>query len=160
MSIARKNVVGMCMALVLTTMSSVPVFAAENPSAPATAEPVVEAPVLADASDEGIQPYGSLSGYNQKSISGTGDSYFNVEVSGSGSPFAGCTLKTSNFSENAEIEIRVLYGDNKEKIGWKSFGPNTEFKNIAMWGVEPGRYKVEYKIKNNNATGTIQCWIY
>lgn len=149
----KKGIVGMCMALALATMATVPAFAAE--STPATSETAV----VSSTVDGEKVARGVLSGYNQTSVSGNREGSFMVNVSGSGSPFAGCTLKTSGFSSNAEIKIRVMCGED-EKIGWKTFGSDTEFKNIAMWFVEPGGYKVEYKVENNAATGTIQCWIY
>lgn len=158
MRFAKRGLIGMCMALALVVTSVIPAFAAEV-SQPSTSSPqIVE--VSAKAANEVATPRGSLSGYKSVNVSGNVDGYFVVDVSGSGSPWAGCTLKTSGFSDNATIQMRVVDGHGNEKVGWRSFGPNTEAKNIPMAFVEAGGYKVYVKVANNSNTGNITCWIY
>lgn len=161
MNIQKRNFFVFCMALVITiAMSSNCVLAAE----------VSNCTDISDAND-GIVPYGSLSGYVSQNIpiniSKEQNVYIPIEVSGSWSPWAGCTLKTSGFPENTQLQLRVCYhvGPNDgsqdvEKIGWKSFGPSTEYTNIPMINVEPGNYRIYIEVIGNTGSGTVECWIY
>lgn len=162
----KKGLIGLCMALVLTITAAVPAFAAEVTPGVATETAAVSSDIqilsgdmqIVDVTEQGPQVRGSLSGYKSMNVSGSGTGSFVVDVSGSWSPWAGCTLKTSGFSSNATIEISVKYGNDVKFT--KILGPNTEAKNIAMLNVSPGGYTVEVKIQNNSNTGNIQVWIY
>ena len=161
---AKKGFVGMCMAMILAVTAVVPAFAAEASEAPkaSIASDTIEVTSgdlqMVDVTDDGPQARGSLSGYRSINVSGSGTGSFVVDVSGSWSPWAGCTLKTSGFSSNATIEISVCYGDDVKCT--KILGPNSEVKNIAMLNVDAGGYTVKVNIKNKSNTGNIQVWIY
>lgn len=146
MKFAKRGFIGMCMALVLTFISAVPAFAAE----------VSEVP---EVSKSTVVTYGSLSGYasvDAPALSFIG--HFVVDVNGTWSPIAGCTLKTEGFSPNATIEISVCYGDDVKLT--KILGSNTEIKNIPMYNVSPGGYTVNCTVKDNSAAGKVTIWVY
>lgn len=154
----KKQVFGLFMAMVMAISLSVPAFAAETPSVSPDIGVTSGDMQIVEVTDEGIQTRGSLSGYRCVEAIGSGTGFFVVDVSGSWSPWAGCTLKTSNFSSDATIEITVRYGD--EVKFTKTLGPNTEVRNIAMLNVSPGGYTVDVKIENNSNRGTIEAWFY
>ncbi len=162
MKFAKRGFIGMCMALVLTFISAVPAFAAEVSEVPEVSKSTVvtfgELEGL-DVTDSEPVPYGSLSGYasvDAPALSFIG--HFVVDVNGTWSPIAGCTLKTEGFSPNATIEISVCYGDDVKLT--KILGPNTEIKNIPMYNVSPGGYTVNCTVKDNSAAGKVTIWVY
>lgn len=162
MKFAKRGFIGMCMAFVLTFTSAVPAFAAEASGVSEVSNSTVVTFVdLEDinATNNEPVPYGSLSGY--KSVETPALSFkgsFVVDVNGSWSPWAGCTLKTEGFSDNATIEISVCYGDDVKFT--KILGPNSEATNIAMLNVSPGGYTVNCTVKDNSNAGRITIWIY
>lgn len=160
-----KGLVGMCMVLALTITAVVPAFAAEIPNTSAEVSTVTSDMQvtsgdmkLTDVTGDGVQTRGSLSGYRSINVSGSGEGSFVVDVSGSWSPWAGCTLKTSGFSDNSTIEISVCYGDDVKFT--KVLGPNTEAKNIAMLNVSPGGYTIKLHVEGNSNVGNITVWFY
>lgn len=161
---AKRGLIGMCMAAVLAITAVVPAFAAEVPEAPVAPATSNSIEVtsgdlqIVDVTDDGPQTKGSLSGYRSINVSGSGTGSFVVDVNGSYSPWAGCTLKTSGFSSNATIDISVCYGDDVKCT--KTLGPNSEVKNIAMWNISAGGYTIKINVHNNSNTGNIQVWIY
>lgn len=160
---AKKGLICMCMAAVLAITAVVPAFAAEIPETlTSTASNSIEITSgnlqMVDVTNDGLQTRGSLSGYRSISVSGSGTGSFVVDVNGSYSPWAGCTLKTSGFSSEATIDISVCYG-NDVKCS-KTLGPNTEVKNIAMLNVSAGGYTIKINVHNNSNKGNITVWIY
>lgn len=162
----KKTLVSLCMALALMVTAAVPAFAAEATPDVAT-EPAVstakltvshEDMVLEDVAEKDAQTRGTLSGYGSTTAPKSGSGSFTVNVNGSWSAWAGCTLKTSGFSSNATIKITVKYGDS-EKCS-KILGPENEVTNIPIWGVTAGGYTIEYEVQNSTTNGTIQVWIY
>lgn len=160
-----KGLVGMCMVFALTITAVVPAFAAEVPNTSAKVATVASDMKvtsgnmkLTDVPDNVLRVNGSLSGYRSVDMSGSGDGFFVVDVSGKWSAWAGCTLKTSGFSDNATIEVSVYYGNDKKFT--KVLGPNTEAKNIAMFNVSPGGYTVKLHVKNNSNVGNLTVWFY
>lgn len=93
-------------------------------------------------------------------IQGSGIASFIVDVNGSWSPWAGCTLKASGFSSNTTIDVQVCYV-NDVKCS-KRLGPNSEVKNIAMLNVSPGGYTIKFTVNSNasNNTENLTVWIY
>ena len=162
MKFANRGFIGMCMALVLTFTSAIPAFAAEDSEVPEVSNSTVVTlgeSEGSDVTDSEPVPYGSLAGH--KKVDAPAMSFighFVVDVNGSWSPIAGCTLKTEGFSPNATIEISVCYGDDVKCT--KILGPNTEVKNIPMYNVSPGGYTVKCTVRDNSAAGTVEIWIY
>lgn len=111
-----------------------------------------------------IQPRGVLSGYGNGTTPHSGDYWpsegeFYFDVTGSWSPFAGCTIKTEGFATNDIITV-IVYNPNGEKIVTKYLtGTNDEEKNIPIFNVSPGRYRV-YFYTTTGMPGTVHCWIY
>ena len=154
-AINKKRIAGLCMALTFVFASAIPAFAAEpNLQSEIPADSVE----IIDETNSEAQPCGTLSGYRSIDLSGEGDKSFIVDVNGMSSAWAGCTLKTSGFSSEATLDITVKYGDTT--MCHKILGPNSEARNIALWGVSSGGYTVEVTIKNNTNTGNLQIWIY
>lgn len=71
----------------------------------------MEYPQNIDVTDNNAKAKGSLSGYRSMNIQGSGSASFIVDVNGSWSPWAGCTLKTSGFGSNTTIDVQVCYGN-------------------------------------------------
>ena len=99
---------------------------------------------------------GSLSGYGHKYDSNTGS--FTFSVSGSWSPYAGCTIKTEGFSSSSRIVVSVYDSSGSSKTS-QTLGANDAKENIAIFNVSPGTYTVKYSIANPSS-GTIHVWIY
>lgn len=161
MRLAKRGFISICMALMMTFVSAMPAFAAEAPVTPIVSNDIVVTSgnlQIVDASENDAVPYGSLSGYRSVNVKGSGTAEFVVDVNGSWSPWAGCTLKTSGFSSEATIEISVCYGSDVKCT--RTLGPNSEVKNIAMLNVDPGGYTIKLNIKNNSNTGNITVWVY
>lgn len=70
---------------------------------------------------------GSLSGYGHKYDSRTGS--FTFSVSGSWSPYAGCTIKTEGFSNSSKISVRVYDSNGSSKTS-QTLGANDAKENI------------------------------
>ncbi len=155
---AKRSIIGMCMALVLTITAVMPAFAAENSGTPSDIVVTSGDMEIVDVTNNGPQTRGSLSGYRSMDVIGSGEGSFIVDVSGSWSPWAGCTLKTSGFSNNATVEVSVCYGDDVKFT--KVLGPNSEVKNIAMLNVSPGGYTIKLHVENNSNTGNLTVRIY
>ena len=104
---------------------------------------------------------GTLSGYGSGSISGsnTHDGEFWVDVTGTWSSFAGCTIKTSGFSENDSVIVTVYDQSGNQKCSRQLEGSSSEKKNIPIFNVSPGRYHVTIWVSSRQA-GIVQCWIY
>lgn len=108
-----------------------------TPTSAALAAEVPEASV--QQQEDGIVPYGSLSGYGEKATSSTIS--FKMTVNGSWSPWAGCTLRTEGFADATtnEIKVRDASGNVKAQATLKG---NMEVANLAMYNVSPGEYEV------------------
>lgn len=155
-----KSFVGISMVIALTITSVIPAFAAETTEASSNVQILSGDLQVVDITNNNIETKGSLSGYRSMNIQGSGSASFIVDVNGSWSPWAGCTLKTSGFSSNTTIDVQVCYG-NDVKCS-KRLGPNSEVKNIAMLNVSPGGYTIKFTVNGNasNNTGNLTVWIY
>lgn len=133
------------------------IFASLLTPTPAALAAEVNVPdVPAQQQEEGIVPYGSLSGYGQKYDTGTGS--FTMTVNGSWSPFAGCTIRTEGFNSSTINEIRVYDESGNEKASATLTG-NMDVRNLTMLNVSPGTYTVRYGMVNVSG-GTIIVQIY
>ena len=110
----------------------------------------------AQQQEEGIVPYGSLSGYGQRTTSATGS--FKMQVNGSWSPWAGCTIRTEGFKSATVNEVHVYDESGNEKAKATLTG-NMEVANLAMVNVSPGKYTVSYAM-SMPSDGTIIVQIY
>lgn len=155
---AKKSIFATCMALVLTFMTIVPAYATEASVGSSDIKIISGNLQVEDVTDNIAQTRGNLSGYKCMAIKGSGSASFVMDVSGSWSPWAGCTLKSTDFSPNTTIEVTLRLGDD-EKFK-RTLGPNTEVRNIAMLNVDPGGYTVEITVNNNSNKGYLHIWIY
>ena len=111
-----------------------------------------------------VTPRGVLSGYNNGTTDHTDDWYsqdgdFYVDVTGSWSAFAGCSLKTEGFASDDCVIIHVYDESGTEKCSATLEGSSAEKKNIAIFNVSPGRYHVTFWVYSHTP-GTVHCWIY
>lgn len=136
----------MAWALILTSLLT--------PTPAALAAEVNDAP--AQQQIEVAVPYGSLSGYGQRTVSATGS--FTMQVNGSWSPWAGCTIRTEGFDSQTVNEVHVYDESGNEKAK-ATLNGNMEIANLAMLNVSPGKYKVSYGM-SMPSTGTIIVQIY
>lgn len=104
-----------------------------------------------------IQPRGVLSGYNNTYTSKSSGS-FTFNVTGSWSPYAGCTIKTEGFSSSSSITVSVYDSSGYCKTT-QTLGTNTAMENITIFNVPTGTYTIKYSISSPSA-GTIHVWIY
>ena len=107
--------------------------------------------------EEVVQPRGVLSGYNNTYTSKISGS-FTVNVTGSWSAYAGCTIKTEGFSSSSSITVSVYDSSGSCKTT-KTLGANEAKENIAILNVSPGTYTVIYSM-TKPSSGTIHVWIY
>ena len=150
----------MCLALVIAITAVMPAFATEVSTITEDVKITsgdLQIVAVSDV-DDAKETRGVLSGYRSITVSGSGTGSFMVDVNGSYSLWAGCTLKTSGFTTDAKVRITVLYDDDVKLT--KILGPNTEITDIVMWNVSAGGYTVEYQIEGNSNVGQIQVWIY
>lgn len=120
----------------------------------------------ANAEDVTIQPRGSLSGYGHEwHGGGSGIDYFDFTVSGSWSPWAGCTVKTEGFPSSASTAYRLVRLDGGSEIAMfpdnadRWLNGNNEDKNIPLFNVSPGTYRLYYQCYFGDS-GTVHCWVY
>ena len=114
---------------------------------------------MALTSDESVMPIGSLSGYSnfhfEKGDTSTGP--FPIQVTGSWSPWAGCTIKTE-FDDYANITVYLTRPDGS-KIGDTFTFSKSQEHAFTIFNVPTGEYKVCYSI-DTNSSGNITVWIY
>lgn len=126
------------------------------PMSAANAAEAAPVDVVAQQQEEGIVPYGSLSGYGQRTASSSGS--FKVPVKGSWSPWAGCTIRSEGFDSETVIEVHVNDEAGNEKAKGTLQG-NMEIANLAMVNVSPGEYEVHY-VMTSPSYGTVIVQIY
>ncbi|MBP3254949.1 MAG: hypothetical protein J6M60_00445 [Clostridia bacterium] len=106
---------------------------------------------------------GSLSGYaSYNFVYGNSESngFFNIQVNGSWSPFAGWTVKTSfNENEAANIYVFLLRPDGSQIGSTIYLDPTDEVTNQLLLNVPVGTYTVGYHV-NSIGNGTIEVWVY
>ena len=149
-----KRLVALLMAFALISFNGTYVMAAET-TVPEEVVVVTDEAGEPEAVDEPV-PYGSLSGYGQKTDYNSGSFTFNVN--GSWSPYAGVTIKTSDFSSSTSLTIGV-YDSNGACKTTQSWTGNFEKANIAIFNVPTGTYTVRYSM-GYPSSGTIQVWVY
>lgn len=113
-----------------------------------------------------VQPRGSLSGYGHEWHSGGSNlDFFDFEVTGSWSPWAGCTVKTEGFPSSASIAYRLVRREGNSEISMfpdnsdRWINGNGEDKNIPLLNVSPGTYRLYYQSYFGDA-GTVHCYVY
>lgn len=126
-----------------------------------------------EKSDNGVVPYGSLSGYGQhwhsSSESTVGDFY--VNVTGIAWPTAQLTLNIENFGSNDAVEVRVYrpdgtfaWGTIDNTANYITMSNKDNWHNIKFVNGQTGTYRIRYSIINFSGSipgsGRINCWIY
>lgn len=114
------------------------------------------------ASEGQIQPRGSLSGYGSQYTSGNLNGSFSFSVTGSWSPWAGCTVKFDGFPNGTTIDYTLTNVDTGATIFNRSFTTSSndiDDNNIPMTNVSPGTYRLYWSLSNAK-TGTIHCYVY
>ena len=108
-----------------------------------------------DTPDRGV-----LSGYAYYNYTAgnTSDGSFPLYVSGSWSPFAGWTAKTS-FASGSYITLYLTRPDGSQIGNGIQLNPTDEVTNMSLWNVPTGTYYVHYSIYSS-VSGTIEVWIY
>lgn len=116
-----------------------------------------------NTSSEGqIQPRGSLSGYGSQYTSSKISGQFSFSVTGSWSPWAGCTVKFENFPNGTTIYYTLTNVNTGTSMFSRSFtisSNDLDDNNIPLANVSPGTYCLSWSLSNSNA-GTIRCYVY
>lgn len=163
-----KQMLTMMLALALVFSLSIPAFAAEvrNDEFSIANALTTEETLGAESTEESstIQPRGVLSGYGNGTTGQSGDYWpsdgeFYFDVTGSWSPFAGCTIKTEGFIENDCVLVYVYNEDGDVIVEKELIGSSAEIKNIPIFNVSPGRYRVYFLVRSS-IPGTVHVWIY
>lgn len=154
------------MSMVIAVFFTTPVYAMEANTAPADAVAIASADDIEDMA----VPYGTLSGYGQiwhdPAKNGDHGTFF-IEVNGSNWINAHCTISFENFRDDTEMELwfysPITDGKGKYQLLWHSADivvGDFEFDNKQFNPGVVGTYTIQYRIKNNNCPGRINCWIW
>lgn len=114
------------------------------------------------ASEGQIQPRGSLSGYGSQYTSSSVSGEFNFSVTGSWSPWAGCTVKFEGFPNGTTIYYTLTNVDTGTSMFSRSFTTSSndiDDNNIPMTNVSPGTYRLNWRIPTADS-GKIHCYVY
>ena len=142
-----KKAAAVIMTLVLTLCINATVFAAA---------PLQEESNTATLT---VEPRGSLSGYGHRYVNSWENAgNFTVNVSGSGSPWAGCTFKTEGFSSSDGVTLTLLKPDGGQAHAPITVNGSGEVQ-FAFLFAGTGNYTVKYGHHGGTA-GTIHCYIY
>ena len=122
--------------------------------------------ILTTNDSDTVQPRGSLSGYGSQYLNGNYGGSFEFEVTGSWSPWAGCTVRFtgvpngSYFTYNlTEISSgRSMFGDRGFTVTSGSQGDEGDH-NIVLLNVSPGKYRLTWT-SFDGVDGIIHCHIY
>lgn len=113
-------------------------------------------------SESQIQPRGSLSGYGSQYTSGNVSGQFNLSVTGSWSPWAGCTVKFEGFPNGTTIYYSLINVNTGSTVFSRSFTTSSsdiDDNNIPMVNVSPGTYRLTWSLSTAKS-GTIHCYVY
>lgn len=156
--ILKKHLFYAFIAIVTCFAIQVTAFAAETTVADIS---VSSNDTVDEANSEGTF-YGSLSGYASHTHHASDSRYgsFTIQVSGSWSPWAGLTVKTSFPDGNCTFGTLHLTRPDGTQIG-DTLRPsaNGEIKNVALYNVPAGTYTVHYSVEST-CDGTIEVYIY
>ena len=113
-------------------------------------------------SENQIQPRGSLSGYGSQNTSGRASGQFSFSVTGSWSPWAGCTVKFDGFPNGTTFYYTLTNVDTGATIFSRTFTTTSndiDDNNIPMVNVSPGTYRLSWSLSTAKS-GTIHCYVY
>ena len=149
--------------LAITLCLSIPLSASAAEKDMATDIETVVTPD--ESTEEPVRPYGSLSGYGQQYTNGNISGSFEFNVTGSWSPWAGCTVKFDDFPAGSVINFRLvevssgrwMFGNSDRSFTVTS--SDNEDNNIPLLNVSPGTYRLMWTIVGTER-GTVRCYIY
>lgn len=118
------------------------------------------------ASEGAIHPRGVLSGYGSQYTNGNLQGSFDFEVTGSGSPWAGCTVRFTGFPTGAILNYSLVEVSTGRVFFSHTFTIKDSVQadegdhNIPLLNVSTGTYRLKWSNVDHTDNGTIHCHIY